>query len=156
MHKSSLDPHMKTHMTKVKREFNCDLCGKQFDKRHILNRHIRLKHSEKERTHPCTICNKSFFTNSDLKKHFESHQGKVMPCEFCGKLFSCMNNLRTHLVYHQEPKFSCTFEGCNKKFFARKLLRAHTKVHQGQKDFACEYCDKKYYFRYDIGYSYYS
>ena len=139
---------MKVHMIKDKTEFNCDSCGKQFEKRHIMNRHIRLKHSEKERKHPCTVCNKSFFTNSDLKKHFESHQGKIMPCEFCGKLFSCMNNLRTHLVYHQDPKFSCTFEGCNKKFFARKLLRAHTKVHQGQKDFACEYCDKKYYFRY--------
>lgn len=29
----------------------------------------------------------------------------------------------------------------------RKLLRSHIKVHQGQKDFDCEYCDKSYFFQ---------
>lgn len=67
--------------------------------------------------------------------------------EFCGKLFSCMNNLRTHLYYHQEPKFICEFEGCDKKFFMRKLLKAHMNVHRGQKDFACSYCEKSYFFQ---------
>lgn len=96
--------------------------------RHLLNRHIKLKHTEKERTHSCSTCNKSFFTISTLKKHIESHRAKDMPCEFCGKLFSCMNNLRTHLYYHQDPKFECEFQGCGKKFFMRKLLRAHMNV----------------------------
>lgn len=48
--------------------------------------------------------------------------------EFCGKLFSCMNNLRTHLYYHSDPKFVCEFDGCGKKFFMRKLLKAHMNV----------------------------
>lgn len=39
-----------------------------------------------------------------------------------------MNNLRTHLYYHAEPKFLCTAEGCGKKFFMRKLLKAHMNV----------------------------
>lgn len=89
-----------------------------------------MKHTEKERSHQCTTCSKSFFTISTLKKHIESHRAKDMPCEFCGKLFSCMNNLRTHLYYHQDPKFECDFEGCGKKFFMRKLLRAHMNVIQ--------------------------
>lgn len=70
-----------------------------------------------------------------------------MPCEYCGKLFSCLNNLRTHLYYHSEPKFICEFEGCGKKFFMRKLLKAHINVHRGQKDYECEFCEKSYFFQ---------
>lgn len=108
--------------------FICELCTLEFPKRHLLNRHIRLKHTAKERNYTCQYCDKSFYNNSNLKKHEESHGQKNMPCEFCGKLFTCMNNLRTHLYYHSEPKFNCNFEGCNKKFFMRKLLRAHLNV----------------------------
>jgi hypothetical protein len=39
-----------------------------------------------------------------------------------------MNNLRTHLYIHAEPKFVCEFEQCGKKFFMRKLLKAHMNV----------------------------
>lgn len=59
----------------------------------------------------------------------------------------CMNNLRTHLYYHYEPKFICEFENCDKRFFMRKLLKAHMNVHRGQKDFMCNYCEKSYFFQ---------
>lgn len=108
--------------------FICDLCSMKFSKRHLLNRHTRLKHTAKERNYTCQYCEKSFYNNSNLKKHEESHGSKDMPCEFCGKLFTCMNNLRTHLYYHSEPKFVCNFQGCNKRFFMRKLLKAHLNV----------------------------
>jgi aspartate carbamoyltransferase regulatory subunit len=78
---------------------------------------------------------------------FSSPNPPALPCEYCGKLFSCLNNLRTHLYYHAEPKFVCDFDGCGKKFFMRKLLKSHIKVHQGQKDFDCEYCEKSYFFQ---------
>jgi uncharacterized Zn-finger protein len=39
----------------------------------------------------------------------------------------------------------CDYEGCGKKFFMGKLLKAHLKVHRGQKDFECAYCDKSYF-----------
>jgi Zinc finger, C2H2 type len=127
--KDEIECHIqKDHMKKEQACLYCEFCSKEFDKRHLLNRHIKLKHTEKQRTHPCPTCEKSFFTISTLKKHVESHRTKNMPCEFCGKLFSCMNNLRTHLYYHAEPKFKCEFADCGKKFFMRKLLKAHLNV----------------------------
>ncbi|CRK93151.1 CLUMA_CG006464, isoform A [Clunio marinus] len=145
--KIEMENHMLNHIKHEPQLFYCEFCSKDFGKRHLLNRHIKLKHMQKERLHPCPTCNKSFFTISTLKKHIESHRDKDMPCEFCGKLFSCMNNLRTHLYYHSEPKFVCTFEACGKKFFMRKLLRAHVNVHQGKKDFTCSFCEKSYFFQ---------
>lgn len=126
--KFDLEEHIELHTEKEPQSYYCEFCSKEFNKRHLLNRHIKLKHTEKERSHQCPTCDKSFFTISTLKKHVESHRAKNMPCEFCGKLFSCMNNLRTHLYYHAEPKFVCDFEGCGKKFFMRKLLKAHMNV----------------------------
>jgi uncharacterized Zn-finger protein len=127
--KMDMESHMlKCHMKSEPTSFYCEYCSKEFMRRHLLNRHIKLKHTEKQRSHPCPTCNKSFFTISTLKKHIESHGLKNMPCEFCGKLFSCMNNLRTHLYYHSEPKFVCEIENCGKKFYMRKLLKAHLNV----------------------------
>ncbi|XP_070502660.1 zinc finger protein Paris-like [Chironomus tepperi] len=147
--KVDLEDHMKSHISKQTRTYFCEICGLDFDKRHLLNRHVKIKHTVKERRHKCSHqnCDKAFFTVSALKKHVESHSEKEMPCEYCGKLFSCLNNLRTHLYYHSEPKFVCEFEGCGKKFFMRKLLKAHINVHRGQKDYECEYCEKSYFFQ---------
>lgn len=39
----------------------------------------------------------------------------------------------------------CELEGCDKKFFMRKRLRAHMKTHLNQKDFLCNYCEKSYF-----------
>ena len=163
---------MKSHTSKQARIFYCERCGLNFEKKHLLNRHVKIKHTVKERKYKCSNqdCDKAFFNISALKKHVESHSEKgkycleifssrdltyeiylkfipEMPCEYCGKLFSCLNNLRTHLYYHSEPKFVCEFEGCGKKFFMKKLLKAHINVHRGQKDFVCEYCEKSYFFQ---------
>lgn len=112
----------------IKPTYVCDMCQAEFKKRHLLNRHVRLKHTVKERQYACKHCDKSFFNGSNLKKHEESHNQKNLPCEFCDKLFTCMNNLRSHLYYHAEPKFHCSYEGCDKKFFMKKLLTAHLNV----------------------------
>ena len=74
-----------SHACKEQQNFYCEFCSQEFEKRHLLNRHIKLKHTEKERSHHCPTCTKSFYTISTLKKHVESHREKDMPCEYCGK-----------------------------------------------------------------------
>lgn len=146
--KCDMDQHMKVHVKKTQKQqqtYCCEACGLAFNKRFHLNAHVRSKHTEKVRNHICHICNKAFYSSENLKKHIESHNDKDMPCEFCGKLFSCINNLRTHLYYHSDPKFICEVEGCDKKFYMRKRLRAHMKTHANQKDFVCTFCDKCYF-----------
>lgn len=86
-HKTSTANSVQKSLTKLeekpKLSYKQDLISpsKPFQ-RHLLNRHIKLKHTEKERIHFCSAptCNKSFFTISTLKKHVESHRTKDMPC----------------------------------------------------------------------------
>lgn len=104
----------------------------------LRNQHLKSTPNHIDRK----TCHASFFISSK-----RNSLSSVILGEFCGKQFSCLNNLRTHLYYHSEPKFICDYEGCDKKFFMRKLLKAHINVHRGQKDFACSYCEKSYFFQ---------
>lgn len=79
--KEALERHMKSHMKRNSKSFLCGICGLNFIKLHLLNRHIKYKHtSMKERNYSCTFdgCEKSFFTVSALKKHSESHNLKEL------------------------------------------------------------------------------
>ena len=74
------------------------------------------------------------------------HIGKrEVACEVCGKMFVDVSDLRIHSIYHKDPKFVCNFDGCTKKFFNITNLEAHKKTHVGQRDYACQLCDKKYF-----------
>ena len=45
---------MKSHISKQARAFFCEMCGLKFDKRHLLNRHVKIKHTVKERRYKCS------------------------------------------------------------------------------------------------------
>lgn len=50
--------------------------------------------------------------------------------------------LKEHRNVHTGLKpFSCSWEGCNKSFSAKKSLRFHEYAHSGMKKFKCNYCD---------------
>lgn len=51
--KLELEGHIKSH-TKQTRSFFCEMCGLNFDKRHLLNRHVKIKHTVKERRYKCS------------------------------------------------------------------------------------------------------
>lgn len=104
-----------------------------------------------------------FYTTTHLINHRETHTEKEIPCETCGRLFVSMRKLKEHLPYHQEPRFLCDFPDCDRKFFVKKQYKIHLKVscfwdsfrrlslfcpsqvHQGQKDYKCDQCDKSYF-----------
>lgn len=45
---------MSSHSSKEAQEYFCEICGLNFTKRHLLNRHVKLKHTVKERKYKCT------------------------------------------------------------------------------------------------------
>lgn len=45
---------MKSHTSKQARAFFCEMCGLKFDKRHLMNRHVKIKHTVKERRYKCS------------------------------------------------------------------------------------------------------
>ena len=102
--------------------FQCDLCGKQFDRPNELKWHRRT-HSR------CTMCNKSFKNLYSLKKHMYMHSGeKSFVCSVCGEKFSTNRGLRFHAPMHFDTRrYTCSF--CPEEFKRLDILMDHVRWH---------------------------
>ena len=67
---------LQTHVEKVhegkKQIFKCSICDKPYTSRHGMKCHISRVHEEKSPQYNCTICNSNFFTKTSLKTHIET------------------------------------------------------------------------------------
>ncbi|GIY61572.1 hypothetical protein CDAR_232221, partial [Caerostris darwini] len=83
--------------------FSCNVCGKRFQTRTDLERHI-LIHNEKK-PFSCDICGKKFSRKDALSKHASVHTGKEpFSCEVCSKTFSQKYALRHHACSNNGEK----------------------------------------------------
>ncbi len=58
---------------------------------------------------------------------------KDLVCNHCGKMFRRVCNYREHQrVHSNEYKFSCTVEGCGRKFMWRSSIQAHNRSHEAK------------------------
>ncbi len=73
----------------------CDVCGKDFQLKKMLNRHVQIHGTQ---NYVCEICGKSFKLERYLKRHEEIHQTKKrFKCSICDKAFNT-NSKRTHHI----------------------------------------------------------
>jgi len=84
----------------------------------------------------CTFCEKSFATKTYLDHHESLH------CKHCGKKLNTPAKLAQHVAVHEKQKsFVCTAKGCEKTFKMKKYLIQHSKIHE-KRGLPCGICQK--------------
>lgn len=51
---------------------------------------------------------------------------------------------------HCDGKWTCLFDGCNKKFGRKENIRAHVQTHLGDRQFKCNHCGKCFVRQHDL------
>ncbi|KAK6634465.1 hypothetical protein RUM43_011866 [Polyplax serrata] len=127
---------------RIKQEFICLICGKQFKSSKALKDHSPVHTGEKN--YHCDICNKSYTTSANLKIHKRTHTGaRNFICSVCNKAFHKKDSLKVHFRKHSgERPFQCDL--CPMRFDRNYILKNHRYTHFSEKTFICPFCGKTF------------
>ncbi|XP_069101763.1 zinc finger protein 260-like [Argopecten irradians] len=105
----------------------CHVCGKGFDRRLHLWKHLQVHSTEKQFV--CHVCGMSFRLEGTLRHHSLTHTEKrQFKCPVCNKTFNARRYLIKHVRTHVKEKlFEC--KGCSKRFTTQEYLNTHMRKH---------------------------
>ncbi|XP_072527625.1 zinc finger protein 408 isoform X2 [Salminus brasiliensis] len=119
----------------------CPKCNKELANSSSLRNHMRLHTNE--RPYVCSHCGKSFRQRGNLQGHLRIHTGeRPYRCKHCDQCFSQVPELRRHLISHTGEAYLCPV--CGKALRDPHTLRAHERLHTGERPYKCERCGKGY------------
>lgn len=122
--KDQLNSHLQTHDSN-KQELQCEECGKHYNTRLGLRRHVATHAASVGGDLTCKVCRQVFESMPTLLEHLSTHTGRPPP----GGVV-------------RERKHQC--ERCGRRFFTRKDVRRHAVVHTGRRDFLCPRCAQRF------------
>ena len=118
-------------------------CGKMFEKRPNMLRHMKLHGDNK--SHVCEYpgCNSAFVERGNLTKHMKTHLGiKDFKCtwEGCTLTFARAEHVKKHMRTHTgERPYACDHPGCTATFAESGHLTNHKRTHSGERPYVCDY-----------------
>ena len=137
----------KVKCTKNPKKHFCEVCGKGFHARTLMQQHYDFRHTNKPKRFLCKECNKAF----ELKKSYDEHMMRLhnkgdykFQCDFCGRRFFHLQEFKVHRARHTNIKeYSCG--RCNNAAFATPgKLNAHLANCGKPSTYECTICHKFY------------
>ena len=114
----------------------CDYCDKGFNEKSIMQKHKVKKHGHSYNFF-CDKCAKGLMTEGALNAHAhtcgmkkstkvrKNKYTKSHPCHLCNKVFNRNCNLQRHIKMHNgEKEYSC--DQCGKRFRDSRSVKTHT------------------------------
>lgn len=170
LRKVVLTRHMVVHSEAL--PFECDDCGKRYQRSSTLWRHQQSTHSKGEPV-SCTICGKDFKAKHLLRCHIKYvHKMPVPPipkvqppedhlqCKQCGKIFKNTSNLNSHIRQVHRPERPHLCHTCGKSFKEKYTLKSHIRfVHIGMQrkkprvsavPLRCSHCFKSFRLKHNL------
>jgi len=128
--------------------FTCNECSEVFTSATHLRSHA-LVHGGKKKFQ-CFQCDR-FFTRSDhLQTHLKTHDRQLLPLDCSDEHSSTESRPKTGAGHKRLPRGPYICPTCNRQFPLACRLRAHLKVHSGEKDFTCAVCGKQFSLAYRL------
>lgn len=116
------------HMNSHYENYVCDVCGKGFIAKSILQTHL-VRH--KTGVFKCQVCDKHFDTSVKQKEHTRAvHvlQNKRSKCGYCGEKFTDYTKKNDHVVkMHGGKLLVLQCKACDKTFDNQRALNFHIK-----------------------------
>ncbi|CRK91794.1 CLUMA_CG005425, isoform A [Clunio marinus] len=106
----------------------CKICGKKCTTHSLKNHIKCCHNKEGQKEFMCELCGKSFRFKKILNYHLKLHEDKTVSCDFhnCNKQFRNSLYLKIHQKRHEaRKKFSCTFPDCNRSYYVSSNLKKH-------------------------------